>query len=108
MQSLTKENFFNAVAEQCPDAMTHFCQWIDEYKKEVNWDQLFAPGIKFHDIPFEMQNGIIARFELELFNNTGGQGKLQYEGIANGYKVQLSKLFFELQHRINTRQEKLN
>jgi hypothetical protein len=52
-----------------------FCKWIDEYKKEVSWDALFDnhsrldsaeniqhKKIKFHDLPLEMQQGIILRY----------------------------------------------
>jgi hypothetical protein len=40
-QTLTKENFFNGMIEKYPKAMNHFCEWIDNYKKAVDWDGLF-------------------------------------------------------------------
>lgn len=55
--TLTKENFFNEVKEQYPNAMKHFLDWIDEYKKAVDWESLFG-SIKFHSIPYAMQYGI--------------------------------------------------
>ncbi len=115
MQNLTKENFFNEMMALCPEAVEYFCRWIDEYKKEVNWDKLFPPprdprihGVKFHDLPFEMQNGIIARFELELFNNKGGHGKGLTEEIQQAYRGQLRKIFYDLQKSMEARAQKLN
>jgi hypothetical protein len=112
IENLTKENFFNELHDQYPEAVEHFCKWIDEYKREVNWDTLFGGDLvrapKFHEIPFEMQNGIIARFELELFNNGHGNGKEHYVGIAKQYKGQVRELFKDLQLNIEKRRQKLN
>ena len=71
---LTKENFFDEMMTKYPKAMKKFCDWIDEYKKEVGWDGLFNAGYckclsepirwvdsvvpKFHNIPYAMQYGI--------------------------------------------------
>jgi hypothetical protein len=74
--TLTKENFWNEMMEKYPKATKAFCEWIDEYKKAVEWDELFAnigrlnedvPGgfrkkVKFHDIPYAMQYGIWMEF----------------------------------------------
>ena len=63
-QTLTKENFFNEMMRKYPKAMDHFCQWIDSYKKSVNWFELFGGHHnihkvpKFHEIPYAMQYGI--------------------------------------------------
>jgi hypothetical protein len=108
MENLNKENFWNELRELYPEAVDHFCKWIDEYKKEVKWLDLFADGIKFHDIPFDMQNGIIARFELELFNNGNGKGKEVAGDILENYKQQVRGLFKDLQRSINRRGVKLN
>jgi hypothetical protein len=62
MEDLTKENFWDECFEKYPDATKEFCEWIDGYKASVNWEELFAPGIKFHDIPGEMQCGIWVEF----------------------------------------------
>lgn len=116
MENLNKENFWNALHEKCPDAMEHFMKWIDDYKKEIGWDGLFASGwanplnyhIKFHDIPFEMQNGIIARYELEVYNNKDGLGKERYENTAGQYRQQVRELFIDLQKSIIRRKQKMN
>jgi hypothetical protein len=66
---LTKESFWNRMKEQYPDSMTIFCDWIDRYKKEVDWDNLFNAGLpdttgalseapKYHDLPYHLQQGI--------------------------------------------------
>ena len=67
--SLTKENFWNDLQAKCPKQMLIFCEWIDQYKKRINWnnyrkyiesDNLIE--IKYHDLPIEMQFGIFLRF----------------------------------------------
>ena len=121
MDNLTKENFFNALREKHPQAVEFFCRWIDEYKKSVNWNKLFnsdsdyqdangknAPAPKFHELPFEMQNGIIARFELEMYNGGGTRGKEVADLISIGYRDQIKGLFSELEHRITIRAIRLN
>lgn len=124
MENLNKENFFNEVEALCPMAMEYFKRWIDEYKKEVGWSALFGEsqsqlkpknGIKvgriapkFHDLPFEMQNGIIARFELELFNNRKGAGQAAAEDIQKQYRGQIRSLFLDLEKQIHIRAIKLN
>lgn len=75
MTGLTKENFFNSMKLHYPDAMLLFNAFIDLYKAENDWDELFNadrlnPGKgqlltkapKFHELPFELQLGIIIRF----------------------------------------------
>jgi len=77
MKNLNKENFFNELTEKYPIAMKKFCDWIDEYKKSVNWNHLFGNDVrhislhvKFHDLPYDMQSGIIIRFACEHFKDT--------------------------------------
>lgn len=77
-ETLTKENFWDRMMQDYPNATKKFCQWIDEYKKAVNWDALFASNestmqlhsskYKFHEIPHAMQLGIW----LEYINQRGG------------------------------------
>lgn len=74
LENLTKENFWNDLQERYPEKMKEFCDWIDEYKKENNWNSLFKPlpgytggavGFKYpkyHDLPFAMQVGIFIQF----------------------------------------------
>ena len=77
-ENLTKENFWNEMMEKYPEETKRFCDWIDEYKKAVAWDELFGnvfpttKKIKFHDIPYAMQLGIW----LEYVCDRGG---CQYE-----------------------------
>ena len=101
--NLNKENFWNALKEQYPEAVEHFCNWIDAYKNEVGWDALFAPGIKFHDIPYDMQNGIIARFDLEKFN-----GKKHADWMQEAEPGRMRDLFADVQKAIKNRSIKLN
>ena len=79
-ESLTKENFFNELYEKYPKGLQVFCDWIDRYKAENNWNKLFnadeigsdspyfvigdeAP--KFHDLPYAFQLGIWIEFVCE-------------------------------------------
>lgn len=71
MNNLNLENFFNRITEKYPVAMKVFSAWIDIYKVQNNWDQMFSfrpipedgsSIYKFHHIPFEMQIGIIVKF----------------------------------------------
>lgn len=76
-QNLNKDNFWNFVEECAPYTFHRFSEWIDRYKesefvlsngKKINWDGLFGNNtptvdkIKFHDVPFEMQLGVITHF----------------------------------------------
>lgn len=108
MENLNKENFWNELHAKYPTAVNHFCKWIDAYKEEVGWKKLFADGVKFHDIPFDMQNGIIARFEIEMYNNKLGEGKRESEKIRNDYKKVVENLFKDLQNSIDKRGKTLN
>lgn len=78
MQNLNKENYFNQLKEKYPKAMELFCQWIDKYKQTADWNELFnsssewqsadgknAPAPKFHDLPYELQYGLLLRFFAE-------------------------------------------
>lgn len=99
--SLTKENFWDDLKEKYPEAVEHFLNWIDAYKREIGWRDLFADGIKFHDLPFEMQNGIIARFDIEKYS-----GKQTYD--IPYYADQFKNLFADLQRSAEKRKPKLN
>jgi hypothetical protein len=73
--TLTKENLWNEMMEKYPKATKAFCEWIDEYKKAVNWDGLFRQSNsrdekgdivggtkKYHELPYAMQYGIWIEF----------------------------------------------
>lgn len=62
MSNLNLENFWNPQKENTPLAVEYFCGWIDGYKKNVGWRLLFRDGIKFHDIPLELQIGILRKY----------------------------------------------
>lgn len=71
-ESLTKEDFWNDLYDKYPLEMKVFCDWIDKYKKEVDWNNLFSNSeidgecyVKFHDIPNAMQVGIFIAFTQE-------------------------------------------
>lgn len=75
MENLNKENFWNRIYETYPEACQEFCDWIDKYKAENNWNVLFnsdsnwqdkdgknATAPKYHDLPIAMQTGIFIEF----------------------------------------------
>lgn len=78
--NLNKANTWDAFDMQYPTAMCKFRKFIDIYKAENGWNDLFnsnsdyqnrlgknAVAPKFHDLPFEMQIGIIIAF-LRIYN----------------------------------------
>lgn len=78
MQNLNKANYFDNMMQKYPKALEIFCQWIDRYKETINWNKLFnsdsewqssdgknAPAPKFHDLPYELQYGVLLRFFAE-------------------------------------------
>jgi len=99
VENLNKENFWDDLHKRFPEAVDHFCKWIDDYKQEVGWNNIFKEGVKFHDVPLELQNGIIARYELELFHNAEGKGKEAYEAIAAEYKNHVNSIFQDIQKK---------
>ena len=63
MENLNKQNFFTEEwTAKYPKTSKAFCEWIDKYKERVGWGNLFTKGDKFHDIPLEMQIGIISKW----------------------------------------------
>jgi hypothetical protein len=101
--NLNKENFWNPLKEKYPEAVEHFCNWIDEYKKEVGWEKIFGAHVKFHDLPYDMQNGILARFDLEKFN-----GKTKTATIMQNEPNRIDGLFLDVQRAIVNRSIKYN
>ena len=62
MEKLTKENFFNEMQFLYPDGMKVFRAWIDQYKKDNDWFELFGDRVKYHHLPAAMQAGIFFLF----------------------------------------------
>jgi hypothetical protein len=95
MENLGKENFWDAIRDRYPEGFIHFTEWVDRYKEEIGWDKIFAPGVKFHDVPLDIQNGIIARFDLEKHN-----GKEAADRIRANLPHQIKELIDEVHTRI--------
>lgn len=66
MLNLSREYFWNDTQDAFPTAVQTFYKWVDDYKQEVNWEKMFGDKLKFHDLPLEMQVGILARFQHEV------------------------------------------
>jgi hypothetical protein len=89
--ALNKENFWNGMMVKFPKATKLFCEWIDQYKKAVSWDNLFnnySPAsptddehmhmVKFHDIPYAMQQGIWIEFVMQTLHKYFEQPEYNY------------------------------
>lgn len=97
MTNLNKESFWNPMRELYPDAVARFCEWIDEYKQIAGWSSLFGPRVKFDDIPYEMQMGIMNRFFIEHFSS-----KEEYANpeMAMEYHQEMADALASLQKKI--------
>lgn len=114
-ENLNKENFWNEAYAKYPDGVQVFCDWIDRYKKENHWRDLFNGGFlvnpkgnsdifteapKFHDIPLAMQAGILQEFfqcspAMKMFSS-------QNENLDD-WKVSLASAFKFLHENENFR-----
>lgn len=94
IEPMTKENLWNELQEKYPIMMKKFCDFIDEYKRKVRWDEMFGATVrpdwthfppKFHDLPFEMQVGIYMSF---VFNteNVYQEDDIKQEMLPDVYK----------------------
>lgn len=100
MKNLTKENFWNKISKDYPKAFKHFSEWIDVYKIENNWKNIFNPQFwenpeqhriystpKYHDLPTAIQFGIFIQFIYEVDTSSrylvlhGWVGKEFYKDI---------------------------
>lgn len=102
--NLNKENFWNDLESKFPDAVKDFYEWIDRYKVESNWDKVFkcdegtGQVLKFHEINFEMQVGILARYIVEKM---AGDDTGYYFRMATGnYREDLVRSFADFQSDI--------
>lgn len=102
MENLGIENFWNKMDEKYPAASLAFKKWIDGYKTSVNWNYIFGGyketgrSIKFHELPYELQMGIMNRFFIELFSSSDeyhakGQREKQYHEEMEKAMKQLHK-----------------
>lgn len=62
MEGLTLDNYWNLVKDKYPDQLRHFTDWVDDYKRNSEWSSLFRDGVKFHELPLELQAGIICLY----------------------------------------------
>jgi len=91
-QPLTKEMFWDEIEATFPKSMKLFLKWIDEYKEAVCWNGLFGEhetknngrtvcsgrAPKFHEIPYEMQQGIWIKFAMYITNEYFEQSEYEY------------------------------
>lgn len=103
-QNLTKENFWNEQMEKFPKSMKIFCAWIDEYKKAISWKDVFGSSmIKFHDIPYEMQQGIWIRFAKAILPEFFEQAEYEYRfDLEEDIKVVFGEIEADIDEYENT------
>jgi len=98
VDNLNKDNFWDYAEQICPLTTKKFREWIDCYKRESfvtpgivglpeKWDVIrlgvecrdnnsitvttVPSSLKFHDLPIEMQIGILYRFFYDTLTNNG-------------------------------------
>lgn len=91
MKNLNKENFWNEMQEKHPITMKKFCIFIDEFKEKHEWNRMFNPKIKFHDIPIVMQIGVIHNFFIELDLKINSNEFENHEGIKSDIESDFSR-----------------
>ncbi len=83
-ETLTKENFWDAIEAQYPKAFKIFHDWLITYKEENDWGELFnefgacsdnnyseVEAPKYHDLPIAMQYGIFCEFSFNFCTSQG-------------------------------------
>jgi len=118
MKNLNKENFWNDMQDVYPKTMKKFCDWIDQYKIEINWSGLFNGDIagnrhvpKFHDIPLEMQYGIVIQFCLGNLIKEKKQGidifRLNDMLTQSYFASMINELFYYMEYNILLNKDKM-
>lgn len=96
-ENLDDAGFWNQLLVKFPEAVEHFDKWFEEYKTAQNWKVLFnseghAP--RFPDLPVEMQQGILMRYEIEIASKYNDPKKeISYMAHMKKYKNQVGILF---------------
>lgn len=68
--NLDLDSFWNDLYSKYPTAIAHFSDWVDDYKKQNNWEDLFPPilrkhypiNVKFHDLSVGLQIGVLIQY----------------------------------------------
>ena len=84
MEILTKANFWDGIEKKYPSEFIQFAEWIDKYKAENHWKDLFPSDIKFHQLPGAMQLGIFIQYTIDeshWFKMQIGDTEMYEEGI---------------------------
>jgi len=74
--TMTKDDFWNPIESRSPKQFEKFKNWVDEYKKRVDWSELWQEGEyipcieikapKVHELPDALQTGIFIQFITEI------------------------------------------
>lgn len=84
--------------DKYPKAYEIFLKWIDKYKDTIFWDAYMRAGIKFHHLPYEMQQGIWMCFAQELLDEFFEQSEYLYHGDL---EEDIEQVFKELEDALN-------
>jgi hypothetical protein len=89
MDKLTKENFWDFLMVRYPIQVRYFYEWLDEYKKRVDWKDIFngideedlkgedpyehkpVLATDYYNLPIAMQFGIFMQFAAETRSKNG-------------------------------------
>lgn len=99
-----EKGFFDEIKEIYPEEVEHFLKWIDQYKADHNWNKLFnitgfMAGVKYHELPFAMQLGIIAQYLIEQEDSEGKTTQEVFARLKNQIKTSFKELHNEKIHR---------
>lgn len=104
MQHQLTDEFWEVLKFKYPHAFAHFSKWITQYKAEIGWDELFLQAgiaeefkpVQFSSLPIDMQNGILARYDLECNGK-----KDDHLRFMLSLPTQITMLFKDLQQNID-------
>lgn len=115
VHNLTKENFFDDLRTKCPLAVEDFCKWIDNYKVLVGWDKIFQCNagtgqvLKLHELPLELQTGVIGRYIVERMALVPENGVMKYEDSAGTeHREHLARMFKIIETDFEKKKNSLN
>lgn len=101
VDNLNKQEFWDQLNKDYPQAMKHFCNWIDWYKAANDWAFMFGTEVKYHTIPLAMQIGIFICYYFNLYEGAP-DFLIEYDHIdVDGFGDNVREIFKIREHEIN-------
>lgn len=88
LENLNNHNFFNDLRTKCPAEVDEFFSWYEKYLA-ANAVNPRITYLKFTDLPFEMQTGVIGVFIFEKMK-TNSEG---FKEMADKYVENIKEAF---------------